>query len=231
MLFLKNNSKFILPLFLIFSNFWIYRIFAANSFLGFLISLISFVVCLNLKNIKIILICLTFLIFLQIQTTEIKSLVNLDNDQQRVQQERIRSYPLTYINLYFKVIWLKPVEWIEKNNMVIISSRIEENLFDNLDLNKFFFAGFPRNNPSDFEKFPYIYLPIFILGTINFIKTKELKLLIFLFLIPVLVLSIIGNSNPLGPVALFPFFIAVFVSGINLIGEKYLHKLWKKLKM
>lgn len=224
----KSNSKIFFLLLLIFSNFWIYKIFAANSLLGLLISLISFVVYLNLKNTKIILICLIFLIFLQIQTTEIKSLTNLDNDQQRVQQERIRSYPLTYINLYFKVVWLKPVEWIEKNNLVIILSRIEENLFDNLGINKFFFAGFPRNNPSDFEKFPYIYLPIFVLGVINFVKTKQFGILILLFLIPILVLAIIGNSNNIGPIVLFPFLIAASVTGINLLTEKYLHKSWKK---
>lgn len=214
-----KNKNFLLILFLIFSNFWIYKILDTDILVGIFVLLVSVVVSLNI-NMKLILIGLGILLFLQFQTTEIKSLTNLDNDEQRVQQERIRSYPLTYIDIFGKVVWFKPEIWIEQNNSVIALSRIEENFFENLDVNKFFFAGFPRNENSDFEKLPFVFLPIFILGFINLISKKQYKIIFLTFFIPVIFMSGIGNENKFGPFSLFPFFILTFLSGFDWIFKK-----------
>lgn len=214
MLLQKNNYKLLLTLFLVFSNFWIFKIFSQNLFIGIILVFVTMVILLNHHK-KVLLVCLFILLFMQYQTTNIRNLYLLDNDQQRVQQERIRSYPLTYIDVFGKVLWLKPEIWFEQNNFVIAASKVEENFFENLDLNKYFFAGFPRNNNSDFEKFPYIYLPVFIFGLSNLISKKRYEIFFLSFAIPVIFLSMIGNENKLGPFSLFPFFMLSFLRGFG----------------
>lgn len=223
MLLRKNNYKLLLTLFLVFSNFWIYKIFSQNLFIGILLVVVTVVLLLNQRE-KVLLVCLGILLFVQYQTTEIKSLTNLDNDEQRVQQERIRSYPLTYIDIFGKVAWLKPEIWIEQNETAIAASRIEENLFENLDLNKYFFAGFPRNENSDFEKFPFIFLPIFISGLINLISKKQYRIIFLTLFVPVILMSVIGNENKLGPFSLFPFFMFILTNGFEFLVKLFTKK-------
>lgn len=219
-----NNSRFLLLLFLTFSNFWIINIFLRNPIYGLVISFVTLVLGFKYNSRIIIIFSLVVLIFIQLQTTSIKSLTILENDQQRVQQERIKMYPPVYIDLFFKVIWLKPADWIEKSNFIIALSRIEENLFENLDLNKYFFAGFPRNTPADFQKFPFVLMPLFIIGLIKLIKGREFLILTALLFAPILILSLTGTNSALGPVVLFPFFIISILQGIKDLSTKFKNK-------
>lgn len=216
----KNSSKVLLALFLIISNFWIYKILNENLIVGALLIVISMIIVLKPKQINLLVLCVLILLFFQFQTTHVKDLALLDNDEQRVQQERMRSYPLTYISIFSKALWLKPEIWIEQNNLVIALSRIEKNFFSSLDINQYFFGGFPRNNPSDFQKFIFITLPFFIAGIFALLKKKQYAVLSLIFLVPVIVLSFIGNDNQLGPFVLFPFFIISIFLGIELFLEK-----------
>ena len=216
MLLPKINSKFILPLFIVFSNFWIYKIFTQNVPAGATLAITSLVIVIKTGS-KLIILGLFILLFLQTQTTSTKNLVLLDNDEQRVQSERIRSYPLIYIDLGIKVIWLKPEIWIEQNSFIIALSRLEENLYSNLDINKYFFGGFPRNKPEDFEKFPFAYLPVFILGIFILVKKKLFKELVYFLVMPLLFLAYLGSDNKLGPFILFPFFTLTFFKGITFL--------------
>lgn len=215
----KINTKYLLGVFLIFSNFWIIKIFTLNFLAGIIISILTLVIILRQKR-KTVLVCIVILALMQSQTTHIRSLTILDNDELRVQSERIRSYPLTYIDLGLKVIWLKPVDWIEKNNLIIALSRIQKNFFGNLDINKYFFGAFPRNKPEDFEKFPFVYLPIFILGVYLLIK-KNIQILTVLFILPTVLLTYLGGDNKLGPFILFPFFIVSISKGIICLKDKF----------
>lgn len=223
MLLPKINSKFFLSIFLVFSNFWIYKILTLNILAGAVVIFSSLIILLNPKK-KILILALLFLAFLQFQTTQVKSLVLLDNDEQRVQSERSKSYPPTYIDFRIKVLWLKPESWIEKNNLVIALSRLEENLYTNLDLNRYFFGGFPRNKPGDFEKFPFAYLPFFILGIYALIKKKFLKKLGILWGLSLVLLTYIGTDNRLGPFILFPFFVLSILNGIAFLEAKFKKK-------
>lgn len=221
MSFLKSNFKFFLALLLIFSNYWIYKILMADFFVGLILIFVSLVVFIKPWNIKLYILSVLVILFMQFQTTHIKDLKLLDNDEQRVQQERIRSYPPTYIDIFSKVIWLKPEIWIEQNNFVIALSRIEKNLFDNLDVNQYFFSGFPRNDSLDFQKFPYIILPFFIIGIYSLVIKKQYFVLYLFFLTPVFFLAFAGNDNNLGPFSLFPFFIISSVFGVEMVLEKF----------
>lgn len=217
---LKNNSKIPSAFAVIFSNFWIYKILDENLLIGILLVVISFLIIVKPKQIYILFTCLLILLFFQFQTTHVKSLTLLDNDEQRVQQERIRSYPPTYVNVFSKTLWFKPEIWIEQNNFIVAISRIERNLFNTLDINQYFFAGFPRNNPSDFQKYIFITLPIFAIGIFELLKKKQYVLLFLIFLIPIITLAFIGYDNQLGPFSLFPFFIIAIFSGFELLIER-----------
>ena len=84
----KINSKILLPVFLIFSNFWIYKIYNLNIIVGIVLSIVTLLILTNPGK-KIAIFVMLILAVLQFQTTSIKSLVLLDNDEQRVQYERI----------------------------------------------------------------------------------------------------------------------------------------------
>lgn len=217
MLLQKNNLKLLTALFLIFSNYWILKIFTQSLYIGLTLSALTIILTLSFRKNPVLISCMGLLITLQLFTTSPVSLTNLDNDQQRVQQERIRSYPPTYIDLFVKVIWLKPATWIEQNKFVIALSRIEENLFKTLDLNYYFFGGFPRNTPSDFEKFPFMLFPFFIGGVYILVSKKEYASLALLFFAPLALFSLTGSNNPYGAFALFPFFIIASLEGINML--------------
>lgn len=220
MLFQKINSKYLVSLFFIFTNFWIYKILNADLFTGILLIVLTLAIILT-SNKKIILVCLVILALFQYQTASIKNITSLDNDEQRVQSERIKSYPPTYIDLGIKVIWLKPADWIEKNKLLIGLSRIEKNLFESLDVNRYFFGSFPRNKPEDFEKFSFACLPVFIIGAFFLIKKKLLWELGILLIFPVLLLSFLGISNRFGPFILFPFFVLSFLRGFYSLEKKF----------
>lgn len=220
MLLQKINPKHLLIVFLIFSNFWIYKILSQNLFTGILLGVLTLIILLT-TNKKITIVILAILILLQFQTTSIKSLTLLDNDEQRVQSERIKSYPPSYIDLGLKVIWLKPADWIERNNLVIGLSRIEKNFFESLDINKYFFGSFPRNKPEDFEKFPFAYLPVFIIGVYLLIKKKNYWDLTALFILPVVAMTYMGSDNRLGPFIVFPFFLKSIFEGAIWMKDKF----------
>lgn len=220
MLLLKNNFKVLLAFLIIFSNFWIYKILDENLIIGIILVVITLVVIIKPNKTYLLIPCIIVLLFFQFQTTHAKSLTLLDNDEQRVQQERIRSYPLTYISIFSKVLWLKPEKWIEQNNLVIATSRIERNFFASLDINQYFFGGFPRNNTTDFQKLPFIFLPLFIIGAFSLAKKKQYLLVSLFFLVPVIFLSFIGDDNNLGPFILFPFFIISIFAGVEYTLEK-----------
>jgi hypothetical protein len=110
---LKNNSGILLTALLLVSNYWVIKIFNLNALMALSVIALSFIILTAIKKKMILILGMTALLLLQFYTTEFTNLTYLDNDRQRVQQERIRSYGLTYVDLYFKVIWLKPAEWIE----------------------------------------------------------------------------------------------------------------------
>jgi hypothetical protein len=156
--------------------------------------------------------------FIQVRTTNVQDLVYLDNDEQRVQQMRLREYPLVRITLFGKTLWIPAAHWLEERKEVIIFYRLEKNFFETIDPNLYFFSNHPRERigVSEFEKFAYIVLPIFLYGLYLVIKKKRYFLLAYLF-ISLGIISVIGHDSLLGPFLLFPFIsLSVFVGLIDL---------------
>lgn len=193
-------------------NLWIYKIFTVNFLLGILILLATIFLFTNKKYFLLFFIPI---LFFQIQTTNKTSLMEISNDDRRIIDMRLRAYPPKLLRLGY---------WLEERKESIILNRITTNLFENLDPNLYFFSNHPgqRVGIKEFEKFPYILLPFFLLGMFNLIKKKNMMFWSMSFLVPLMILSMIGNKNNLGPFSLFPFFVVSVNEGLKKIPNKYL---------
>jgi hypothetical protein len=194
------------------ANLWIYKIFAISFFLGILVFLAT---VLLIKNSKFFLLLFVPLLFFQIQTTNRPSLTAISNDDRRVIDMRIRSYPPKFLRLGY---------WLEKRKESLFFNRVATNLFENIDPNLYFFSNHPRERVGirEFEKFPYILLPFFLLGVLNFVSKKNKLFWLISFLIPLTILSIIGNKNNFGPFSLFPFMAVSINEGLKKLQTKHL---------
>jgi hypothetical protein len=189
----------------LFGNIWIWRIFSFNIFLGLLVLATS--VFLYLSK-RIFLVLLILLLVFQWRTTSKTSLVDLSNDEIRIQHIRLKEYPgsLNFLG-----------NWFEERKEFRALVRINRNFFETIDPNLYFFANHPRERVgiTEFEKFPYIFLPFFIYGLFLSVKKHRELALILSFALPIFLISLIGHKNPLGPFAMFPFISFVCALGLG----------------
>jgi hypothetical protein len=209
--------NFLLFLIAVFGNLWLWRILNSNIWLGIVLIVFSYLLikAIEGKKFNFILVSLFFVVLLfQWETTVVRDLVSLNNDEQRLQQQRLKEYPPVKISLGGKTLWIPIAHWFEGRRESIAFSRIKQNLFEDLDLNLYFFAGHPRERIGfkEFEKFSYVLLPFFILGIFNLVKNKKYSLIPF-FVFPLALLAIIGNNNQVGPFSVFPFITAGIYKG------------------
>ena len=196
------------------ANPWIWRIAEVNQSVFLLLILLVPVphLAITKKKYLIFASALFLLIaFFQWKTTNFQSLVLLDNDEQRIQKIRLYFYKpsLHYVRVIFHRLNLN--DFLE-GDFTTASSRIQRNFFETIDPNVYFFGGHPRERvwANDFEKFTFILIIPFLAGVYSL--ALERKKIIFLnLLISVVLLSVIGHKNPLGPFILFPFFVVTIV--------------------
>ena len=202
----KNRFIFV---FILFGNLWIWKIFLTNFYIALLLIIATDLLYLFSKNNKLnkkIIFAFLLILFYQYVSTNKINLTGLSDDQQRIQQMRLGEYPSKYLKIGY---------YFENRRESIAFFRIQNNLSEILDPNLYFFASHPRQRigVDGFEKFPYIYLPFFILGVFLLIKQKKKLFFINSLLIPILLLSIIGSNNSIGAFALFPFIVISTTTG------------------
>lgn len=202
----------------LFGNLWIWRILSISPPIAILTIIVAILLLDRVssrpkKSIVWLTTLFSLLLFFQFKTTDVQNLTYLDNDQQRIQQMRLREYPPVHFSLLGKTVWIPIAHWFEGRQESIAFFRILGNLSETIDPNLYFFANHPRERIGikEFEKFPYIFLPLFVYGIFLLIEKEERKLIALSFFVPVFMLSFVGNKNPLGPFSLFPF-IAVSIS-------------------
>ena len=153
-----------------------------------------------------------------------KPISYLDEGGKLKQVERMKGYPPVYLIVAGKTIWIPAANWLENRPETVSIYNIQNNLGEVLDPNLYFFANHPRERFQviEFEKFPYIFLPVFILGVLLIKKVHTKSVL--LALSPLVLLSFIGDNNAIGPFSLFPFFTMTIALGVQfiLIKKKYL---------
>ena len=194
-------------------NLWLWRILSINLFLGLI--LISITLCLSVLLVKpnkkltgILAILGVLLLILQWTTTKNASLINLSNDQIRVRDMRLREYPPIY--------FLPIAHWFEGRPESIAFFRLLDNFSEAVDPNLYFFANHPRERVGvkEFEKFPYLFLPAFLIG-ILILAEKKKKVFLLSLLLPFTVLTLKGSDNPLGPFTLFPAVSVAIAAGMK----------------
>lgn len=209
--------------FVVFSSPWIWTIFLARPVLAVFIILITVIICLYSKGqiTNKYFICFLMFIFCYFQYKYIvkESLTNLSNDQIRVRDMRLSEYPPVYFRIGSKTIWLPVAHWFEGRKESIVFSRIQDNFFQNFDLNHYFFAGHPRERVGilESEKFIYIFLPVFIIGLIDFLNRKKYFLFLLTFGLPVFFYSLFGHRSLYGEFLFFPFISILISSGLKLL--------------
>lgn len=222
-------QKMIFPTILL-TNFWIWKIFSTNFFIGVVCILATLTLYSllqsNKENYKPFVFLLILLLFLQYTTTTKISLTELTPDEKRVQQTRLDSYSPVSFKFMDKIVYIPVAHALEGRKESIAISRIENNFAQAIDPALYFFANHPRERIGirEFEKYPYLLFPAFIIGLI--ILKSRFKLLICLLIPPILILSLIGHNNSLGPFSLFPF-----ITIVTTFGTIYLYERFKQNKL
>lgn len=110
-------------------------------------------------------------------------------------KERMNEYPPKFYRL---------AHILEERKESVVLNKIQNNFFEIFDLKSIYF----------------IFIPFLFVGFFRLIEKKEFNLLIFLFLLPVIVLSIFGTNKTYGNFCFYPFFIISLFYGFNKIFYK-----------
>lgn len=203
-------------------NFWLGKIYMFDSTLCILVIVTSMVfwVALNSNKLKYLLlsvVLMAILLTVQWYTSAKTSLTYLTEQEKVTQIQHLHAYPPLKITIMRKIIWIPAANWLELRPEAVIFYKIKANFSEIVDPNLYFFANHPRERVGvvEFEKFPYIFLPAFLIGLFSF-KHRHL-LLLSISLSPILLNSLIGNSHPAGPFNLFPFFAITIALGLVVI--------------
>jgi hypothetical protein len=170
----------------------------------------------------IALVLVIFLVFFQWKTTQVASLTDLSNDEQRIQQIRFKEYPLIHFKVFNRVIWPPIGYWFEFRKELLVFSRISKNFFEAIDPGLYFFANHPRERVGldETEKFAYPLLPFFLLGNLMIFSQPRQRQAFLLLILPLGLVSFVGHNNPLGPFSLMPFLAVIITEGISYLFNK-----------
>ncbi|HEX6977564.1 MAG TPA: hypothetical protein VF185_04425 [Patescibacteria group bacterium] len=209
----------------LFANIWIWKILHFNFFIFTAVLAATFFIYKSVKEKKInkiFIISMLILIAFQFATTKTIPLVQLGDQEKLYQIQRLKEYPPVYIKIFNKNLWIPTANWFENKPWLLSIYRIKNNVSDALSLNLYFFSNHPNERVGfkEFEKFPYILLPFFVIGFLNFDYKKEKKIFFLSFAIPIFLIGLIGQSNPIGPFVLFPFIFLSILSGVKYVYEK-----------
>ena len=222
--FKKDYLGLVLLCLILFGNFWIWKAFSF-SFPIFLLLVGASVLAYRFIKSKGKLLGFLFffvlIVFSQWKTTSPASLTVLLNDDIRLRDQRLKEYPPVFIKVGSKTVWIPVAHWFEGRKETIAVFRLANNLSEVIDPNLYFFANHPRERVgvSEFEKFPFILFPFFFVGVLTTVGLKRLRPYFLSLIITILLLSLFGNKNQLGPFALIPFIVS-----LSAIGGEYLIK-------
>lgn len=215
------QSGFAFLIFVLLANLWIFKIGTQNPIVSLLVpgTTIAFYFWMSKRN-KIVSVSFAILFlltcFFQWQTTKPIALAYRDNDAQRVQVMRLKEYPPMYVSLFTRTKWIPLGFWLDGRNELLVFNRLLNNFYENVDINLYFFANHPRERGgNEFEKYPYTLLPFFIVGTYILTSKKATATKLSVFLLPLLLLTIIGNNNKLGPFVFFPLVTVSIANGLS----------------
>lgn len=215
------NRFSLINIIVIILNPWWWIIIQRNFWIGLLVFVLSLVVFTYFRQIKsrklfFLLLTLTTLVFFIAVREDFDESI-LRNSALDIQQynKRHEFYAHGLGKIYTNKFSLN---YFENFNFPL--TKLQRNFFSNLDPNLYFFASHPRERTGveEFEKYPAVFLPFFIIGVLYSIYILPPNLLVYLILI-LLMSSIISSKYNLGPVLFFPVIIYMITTGLILMGR------------
>lgn len=204
-------------------NFWIYWIFEYNFFLGEILVIETMMLFISILFQKDrIIIILIFMILSFLSFSLLKN--HLDNNifsVSTVESTRIIRRQQFYANELGK-IYQNRIGIFYFDNLRLIFSKLSSNFFSALDLGRYF----SPTSLLEYEKFPLICAPFFIIGLLYLFAKIKIIPLIYL-LVTLIVSSFTTLDAKLAPLLVFPFISCCIALGfIKLLGSiKVLSKL------
>lgn len=215
------RRQFILLVVILF-NFWIWNIIQKNLAVAIMLILLTFLLFLLImeRKLKIWVLTIVFILFFLLFFIIIKS--DFDKGIQHFTPEdqvRLNERHLYYAQELGAIFLNRKILNYYKNYSLQVY-KLEGNLFSNLDLNLYFFASHPRERAgvSEFEKFPPLLLPFFIIGTLLLIYWGSIRAAIYL-VAATFVGSFITQNYILGPILFFPLISVCIAIGIIYISD------------
>jgi len=233
--------KWALFLIVILGNNWIWKIIESNFWLGMVVVMACILLFLEIlprwghsiynfngmltSRWLALVVLMMVLMWQQWVMTNRVSLNDVSAEERFMRQDRVGYYPE-----FFR----RAGVWWELRPEMVGARKVGENFFQAVDLNYYFFANHPREvvGVPIVEKFPFIFLPLFLIGLAQLMKFRKMSIKFWWltgwgFVFPIGFLSMIGHDNPLGPVVMFPGMVAVTYLGMEVLVKKLLIKLFK----
>lgn len=140
------------------------------------------------------------LLFFQYRGTKLTVYNQLTEIEKIAQLRRMNEYPQTFYRL---------ANLIEARPEAVLYFKLEKNFLDNFDLLSLFTMYIQP-----------IFFPFFIIGFFEAIKNNP-KPVLFVTSPPLVLLTIIGHDNPMGPFSLFPIIYGCALLGIFKVLSKF----------
>lgn len=201
-----------------FGNIWIWKIASYSWPLAIflIISAVSISVFVFRKN-KVSLLMFVLGIVVSVLIGGVSRPNLLANSQDKLLiRERLNEYP--------PITWAPVAHWLEERKETVALYKIADNIGLVVSPNLYFFADHPREQVglTEIEKYPYIFLPVFLFGLALLLSTERTVFFAASFMLPVVYLMIFSSNPVIGPYILFPFFTVSITQGLMKLNKKLL---------
>ncbi len=109
---------------------------------------------------------------------------------------------------------------LEAGAVAITYDNWRKNVWENINVNQYFFGGHPVERDIDFPKFPFWLLPLATIGIWHGVRQKWFVRMSICTLACVVILGFVGNNNPYGNMVAYPFWIISIIWGIKNVVKK-----------
>lgn len=213
-----GNTGIYIHLLVIILNPWWWVIIQRNPLVGILVFSLSLVIFLYFwqiesKKLFFLLITLTMsLFFIAVREAFDESIFRKSALDIQQYYKRHEFYAKGLGKIYTNRISLV---YFKDFNLPI--SKLQHNLFANLDPNLYFFASHPRERigVEEFEKYSPLFLPFFLVGFLYIICKPLPKILTYIVVISI-ISSIVSPKFNLGPLLFFPTINFIITVGLIL---------------
>lgn len=195
-------------------NLWIWKIFKENFVIGVLLVILSFLLFRQIiarihKGQLLVLIFIFITISLLTLRVGFDKNIFITSSREQLQQNIRHGFYAVELGQLFT----NKVSLYFYKNLSISIRKLEQNLFSNLDLNLYFFAGHPRERETgEFEKYPWILFPLFIAGL--FLAIQYYPKIGIYFIWAALIGMFVSPAYFLGPTLFFPLINVVITLGL-----------------